>query len=183
MKSCEPVTGPWNAAIRMGNFYYSMAWTSGDWNNPTSVVFFNEVKDAHSGSFLMKKHQEIWVRPNRLRARDGSPTGWHVSWTLNGSAGLAHKIFIRESTLRTEPLPDWAKGYSTEAALAKFLDESFYGCPAHYDRNIYPSKLGLKDLPSALVDYPEKFPSILRNMTVTYGDHGDLIRPGFSTRL
>ena len=43
LKNCEPVTGSWSAHVHMGNFYFSLAWTDGDWMLPTTVGFFSEV--------------------------------------------------------------------------------------------------------------------------------------------
>jgi len=162
LKHCEPVTGAWNTHIHMANFIYSVAWTNGDWGLPTTAAFFSEVQDpptAPTASAAFFESGSVWTRPNMLSARDGSVLGWHFGWILNGSAGLAHKIFIH-----VEGFPDWAKGFRNEAALATFLETSFYANPDHYDPQIYPSKLGKTDLPQALVSHPEEFPNILRDV-------------------
>ena len=75
---------------------------------------------------------------------------------LNGTEGLAHKIFIH-----AEGFPAWAQGFADEAALAKFLDESFYADIQKYDPGVYPSKLGKEGLPQALSEHPKEFPTIL----------------------
>ena len=150
----------------MASFYYSMAWNNGDWWLPTTFAFFKEIRrtqksqqDSAAPSFL--EVRSVWTRPNLLSARDGSLTGWHVGWTLNGSAGLAHKIYIH-----VEGFPDWAKGFQNEAALAKFLDTSFYANPSKYDTRVYEARLQRKDVPQAFVIHPEKFPTIMRDVNL-----------------
>ena len=170
LKSCEPETGAWNTKIRMANLYYNVGWTNGDgdWYLPTTAAFISEIKDIEDGrpegrgqeALLESNFSSIWTKPNLLRARDGSLTGWHFSWMLNGPAGLAHKIFVR-----TPGFPDWAKPYSKdEATLAKFIEDSFYADPHKYDLTIRPSNLEKDDLPRALFEHPELFPSILHGM-------------------
>ena len=177
LKNCEPVTGSWNAVIRMGNFYFSLAWTNGEWSGPTTAGFFSDrlsppsvpvllESDAHANPnpkpklVNAPKSHNIWKRANKLSRRDGRLHAWHCAWTLNGPAGLAHKIFIH-----WEGIPAWAMSHcSSEATLAKFLDSGFYDNASSYDHSVYPSKLSKEDLPQALVRHPEKFPNILRGV-------------------
>ena len=175
LKNCEPVTGSWSAHVHMGNFYFSLAWTDGDWMLPTTVGFFIEVPStpppprllesdanpSHDATLVhIPKSQSIWSKPNALSRRDGRLHAWHCAWTLNGPAGLAHKIFIRIAGI-----PWWAKNCcSDEATLAKFIGSGFYDKVSSYDPNIHPSKLSKEDLPPALLRHPEKFPNILRGV-------------------
>jgi len=106
--------------------------------------------------------QSIWAKPNLLSLKHGmGQSGWHFSWTLNGTQGLARKVFIH-----VEGFPTWARGFADEAALAKFLDESFYADIQKYDRRVFPSRLGKETLPRALSEHPEEFPTILRGVAL-----------------
>eukprot|EP00435_Cladocopium_sp_Y103_P048388 s963_g14.t1 len=172
LKNCEPVAGSWNTRIRMGNFYFSLAWITGDWTGPTTAGFFSDgpsptavptllesdANASHYPNMPTLKSQDIWQRPNMLTRRDGRFPGWHVSWTLNGSAGLAHKFFIH-----WEGMPDWAK-FPDEASLTKFLDSGFYENANSYEHGIHPSRLSKEDMPQAVIRHPEKFPTILRGV-------------------
>ncbi|CAK8990532.1 unnamed protein product [Durusdinium trenchii] len=169
LRNCEPASGAWNTRIRMGNFYYTIGWTTGDWEHPTTASFFSEDHPAKwstsftsstSGMSSFAEAKAIWDRPNLLSSRDG-PTGWHLGWILNGAEGLARKIF-----LLVEGRPVWARDYKDEAALAKFLKSSFYANPQSYDYKIYPSQVHKDDVPQALLEHPEEFPTILRGVTL-----------------
>eukprot|EP00747_Dinoflagellata_sp_TGD_P166914 gnl/TRDRNA2_/TRDRNA2_190466_c0_seq1.p1 gnl/TRDRNA2_/TRDRNA2_190466_c0~~gnl/TRDRNA2_/TRDRNA2_190466_c0_seq1.p1 ORF type:complete len:411 (-),score=45.77 gnl/TRDRNA2_/TRDRNA2_190466_c0_seq1:135-1367(-) len=171
LRHCTPNTGDWNTGIRMGNYYFSMAWTSGDWGSPTAAVFKSELgsglgqnstaadKDSTSLLEAATGAGQIWARANLLRMRDNSPSGWHFAWTLDGPAGIAHKIFIH-----TEGKPDWAQAYSDESSLAKFLEASVLPNPGLFQSSLRPSLLSEDDVPQALVEHPEKFPNILRGV-------------------
>jgi len=161
LKHCAPVSGAWNAHIQMVNLYYSAGWTDGNWRQPTTVAYFSEspLHTASSGIFLA---QSLWAKPNLLSLKHGmGQSGWHFGWTLNGTEGLARKIFIH-----VEGFPIWARGFADEAALAKFLDEKFYADIQKYDRRVFPSKLGKETLPRALSEHPEEFPTILRGVVL-----------------
>mmetsp|Transcript_99923 Transcript_99923/g.213966 ORF Transcript_99923/g.213966 Transcript_99923/m.213966 type:complete len:371 (+) Transcript_99923:40-1152(+) len=170
LRHCEPGSGAWNTDIQMDLYYYSMAWTKGKWKISTAAVFVQELSsrsflEANEKDSLMSSqvsaHGQIWSRPNVLGLKDGNPSGWHVGWTLDGAAGLAHKIFIH-----VEGRPTWAQGYTDEASLAKFLETSFLPDPHRYDLEIWPSSLTEEDVPRALLEHPEKFPNIMRGVNI-----------------
>eukprot|EP00434_Breviolum_minutum_P024653 symbB.v1.2.021772.t1/scaffold1821.1/size219240/11 len=166
LKHCAPVSGVWNAHIQMANLYYSAGWTNGNLQLSTTAAYFSEspLQDsAGTGtSASMFLAQSIWTKPNLLSLKHGmGQSGWHFSWTLNGTQGLARKIFIH-----VEGFPTWARGFADEAALAKFLDESFYADIQKYDRRVFPSRLGKDTLPRALSEHPEEFPTILRGVVL-----------------
>ena len=159
LKHCEPVAGRWNTGIHMGNFMFSLAWTTGEWGGCTTAGFFSEGPAEFMYPTATLSSSESYVkRPHKLGARDGRLLGWHVSWTLNGSKGLAHKIFIH-----VEGRSKWAE-YPDEASLEKFLDGGFYTKVNSYEPTIHPSELSKEDVPQALIQHPEKFPNILRGI-------------------
>lgn len=157
LKTCKPINNVWRAHVRMADLVYSVAWTTGNVSFGTTFGFFSEggalalLSSERTDGFLHWDHD--------LSAVDGSHVAWHFSFMLNGPTALAHKIFIR-----TESRPDFAKEFRSEDDLATFIASSFYADPSHHDHSIFPSKLGKKDLPQALVQHPEKFPGILRNV-------------------
>jgi len=157
LKTCKPMNNIWRAHVRMADLIYSVAWTTGNVSFGTTFGFFNEGGALAGAGFVRDEGFLHW--DHELSAVDGSHVAWHFSFMLNGPAALAHKIFIR-----TESRPDFAKDFRTEDDLATFIASSFYADPSHHDHSIFPSKLGKKDLPQALVQHPEKFPSILRNV-------------------
>ena len=168
LKHCAPVSGVWNAHIQMANLYYSAGWTNGNLQFSTTAAYFSEspLQNTTGGTGTSKASmflaQSIWTKPNLLSLKHGlGQSGWHFSWTLNGTQGLARKIFIH-----VEGFPTWARGFADEAALAKFLDESFYADIQKYDRRVFPSRLGKETLPRALSEHPEEFPTILRGVVL-----------------
>ena len=62
LKNCEPVTGSWNAVIRMGNFYFSLAWTNGEWSGPTTAGFFSDRLSPPSVPVLLES--DAHANPN-----------------------------------------------------------------------------------------------------------------------
>eukprot|EP00435_Cladocopium_sp_Y103_P016387 s2931_g4.t1 len=158
LKTCKPVGGVWKANVRMTDLAYSVAWlrTPGQLAFPTTIGFVSE-GGALAGSLAGDNGFLHWE--HELSAVDGSHIAWHFSFMLNGPAALAHKIFIR-----VEGRPNFAKEFRTEADLAAFLENNFYADPSRHDPELVPSKLGKKDLPQALAQHPEKFPSILRDV-------------------
>ena len=144
----------------MPNFAYSLAWMNPrDWAVPTVTGFFREgLADIGFQPTALSKN--FLKRSNRLSARDGSSPGWHVSWILNGSAGLAHKFCNR-----IEGIPSWAN-CSDQTAMAKYLEtEILAKLKSHHShQGLIPSKIAKKDAPQALFLHPEKFPNILRDV-------------------
>lgn len=167
LKHCAPVSGVWNAHIQMANLYYSAGWTNGNLQLSTTAAYFSEspLQNTAGGtgtSASIFLAQSVWAKPNLLSLKHGmGQSGWHFSWTLNGTQGLARKVFIH-----VEGFPTWARGFADEAALARFLDESFYADIQKYDRRVFPSRLGKETLPRALSEHPEEFPTILRGVAL-----------------
>ena len=86
-----------------------------------------------------------------INAVDGRHVAWHISFMLNGSAALAHKLFIR-----VEGLPAYAKRFHAETDLATFIENTFYANPSPHDPELHPSNVGKNDLPQALSQSTQK---------------------------
>ena len=145
----------------MHNCAFSLAWMNrADWAVPTVTGVFSVRGLQILGFNLLHFQKNFLKRSNRLSARDGSSSGWHVSWILNGSAGLAHKFCNR-----IEGIPSWAN-CSDQTAMAKYLEtEILAKLKSHHShQGLIPSKIAKKDAPQALFLHPEKFPNILRDV-------------------
>ena len=158
---CKPAGGVWKARVRMKDLSYSVAWSrlSGYSDYPTTMGFVGEGGAVKNN---LGSQQGFVHWDNELSAVDGSHVAWHFSFMLNGSAALAHKLFIR-----VEGKPPYAQRFQTEADLAAFIESDFYADPSRHDPELHPSHVGKKDLPQALSEHPEKFPSILHNVTLS----------------
>ena len=158
LKRCQPAGGVWKTRVLMKDLSYSVAWSrgSGKSDYPTTIGFVSEggaVKNNLAGN------QGFVHWDNELSAMDGSHVVWHFSFMLNGSAALAHKFFIR-----VERHPAYAKRFHTEADLATSIENTFYANPSLHDPELHPSSVGKNDLPQALSEHPEKFPSMLHDV-------------------
>lgn len=172
LRHCEPMTGSWNAGIEMGFYVYSLAWRNGMWPFSSVITSIDQLRaEANatgdfrrlsSVSLLDLRHTTSnWrTRPYTLRLKHSATTGWHVSFAMDGSKGMAHKVFNR-----IEGRPDWAAPYKTEAELARFLEDEFLLDPRKYDRTVGRTvDFQHQDLPLAVLEHPEAFPAILRGV-------------------
>ncbi|CAE7505917.1 unnamed protein product [Symbiodinium sp. CCMP2456] len=167
LKHCRPAGGMWNARVNMTSYWYGLAWNNGHWKPSTPVVFFRQVLEGNLffnkdkplvGPAALLDMSSVHKPPNLLRARDQRPIGWHVTWSLDGAAGVAHKNFLSAGGVRP-----WFSQFHDEDSLRHFVETEFYADPSKYQHDIHRSQLRKKDVPQVLVEHPELFPNILRD--------------------
>lgn len=165
LKHCRPAGGTWNARVNMTSYWYGLAWNTGHWQHSTPVFFFRQLWEGNLffrknlvGPAVLLDMSSTYNPPNLLRARDQRPIGWHVTWSLDGAAGVAHKNFLSAGGVRP-----WFSQFHDEDSLRHFLETEFYANPSKYQHHIQRSRLRKKDVPQVLIEHPELFPNVLRD--------------------
>eukprot|EP00438_Fugacium_kawagutii_P021248 Skav207769 [mRNA] locus=scaffold2087:154155:154964:- [translate_table: standard] len=170
LKHCKPEGGVWNLHINMTSFHYSLAYMLAQFKMATIASFFHEKKQEQRPrmSFLSLRSKEVrnsavFQQPLELSLKD-QLTGWHLGMTFNGSMGLAHKL---QTTPEKEP--EWIRR-KDPAELASWIQKVVSSDPVKHDQSkkIHFVKLEKKDLPAAVIEHPEQFPTILRNVSLHF---------------
>lgn len=166
LKHCKPEGGAWNLRINMTSFHYSLAYMLAQFKVATTAVFFREEAVDQRVSFL-QSHQlrssAVFWRPLELSVKD-QMTGWHLGLMFNGSMGL-----VRKWQTTPEHEPEWIRR-KDPADLADWIERVLYADPVNHDnsKTIHFVKLEKKDLPKAVIEHPEQFPTILRNVSLQF---------------
>eukprot|EP00438_Fugacium_kawagutii_P017843 Skav201732 [mRNA] locus=scaffold311:718464:720855:- [translate_table: standard] len=169
LKHCKPEGGAWNLRINMTSFHYSLAYMLAQFKVATTAAFFREEKQEapdQSVSFLrlqQLRSSAVFWKPFELSIKD-QLAGWHLGLMFNGSMGLARKW---QTTPEYEP--GWMRRMAP-ADLADWIERVMYADPVKNDRSktIHFVKLQKKDLPQAVIEHPEQFPTILKNVSLQF---------------
>eukprot|EP00438_Fugacium_kawagutii_P018053 Skav215134 [mRNA] locus=scaffold1164:113612:114244:- [translate_table: standard] len=180
LKHCKPEGGVWNLHVNMTSFHYSLAYMLAQFKMATTASFLHEKKqndqNGHeanaTASFLghRLRGSTVFWQPLELSVK-GRLTGWHLGMMFNGSMGLARKLQTTPEHETPEQEPESIRRKNI-TDLVDWIERVLYADPVKHDnskgRKIHFVKLEKKDLPKAVMEHPEQFPTILRNVSLQF---------------